>query len=353
MSTSVQLGTASTRRRARQPLPRERVLTALRFEQPDLCPYYIWVDPEMMAPLGKAYGVTDVKEAVICDHQVMREIIPLRRRLSPSSFIDDFGAVWSEAAEIYVTRPALSEPSLKGYTFPDLTTDVHFAGLGEWLDANWDRFKVVQLGMLFWERTWAMRGMANIMTDLYDSPAFVDELLDGLEAVCCAVIDRLVRDYGDRVDAIGFSEDMGTQRGLMMSPQTWRRFLKPHQQRMYERIRAAGKVVYLHSCGDVQPIVGELIDMGVQMLQPIQPEAMDIFALKREFGRHLCFAGGISTQQTLPYGTPAQIREEVRACVEVMGEGGGYVLAPAKPILPGVPIENAVALIDAIVQQRL
>jgi uroporphyrinogen decarboxylase len=327
------------------------VLTALRFEQPDICPYYIWVDQDMMAPLGRHYGVSDVKASVIHDHQVMREVMSLRRRLSPTSFVDDFGAVWQEAAEMYVIKPALTEPSLRGYSFPDLTTDAHFTGLGEWLDANWDRFKIVQLGILFWERTWAMRGMANIMMDMYDAPAFVDELMEGLEHICCAVIDRLVRDYGDRIDAIGFSEDMGTQRGLMFSPQMWRRFFKPGQKRMYDRIRSAGKVVYLHSCGDVQPIVGELIDMGVNMLQPIQPESMDIFALKKQYGRHLCFAGGVSTQQTLPYGTPGHVRAEVQRCLDVMGKGGGYVIAPAKPILPGVPIENAAALIDAIVGQ--
>ncbi len=144
---------------------------------------------------------------------------------------------------------------------------------------------------------------------------------------------------------------MGTQRGLMFSPAQWRRFFKPGQKRMYDRIRAAGKVVYLHSCGNVEPIVGELIDMGVNMLQPIQPEAMDIFALKRQYGKHICFAGGVSTQQTLPYGTPDQVRSEVKRCIEVMGKGGGYVIAPAKPILPGVPIENAAALIDTLVKQ--
>ena len=110
---------------------------------------------------------------------------------------------------MHVERPALAAPSLRGYTFPDLTSDAHFAGLAEWLDAHWDRFKIVQLGMLFFERTWAIRGMENIMMDMHENPHFVDELLDGLEALCCAVIDRLVRDYGDRVDAIGFSDDMG------------------------------------------------------------------------------------------------------------------------------------------------
>lgn len=331
--------------------PRDLVFQALRFEQPARCPYYIWVDAEMMEPLSRHYGVADVKASVICDHQVMREVRSLKEELSANTYRDDFGAVWQRGSADHVIQPALAQPSLQGYSFPDLTTDAHYAGLGEWLDLHHDRFKIVQLGMLFWECTWSMRGMTNIMMDLYDVPGFVDGLLEGLESVCMAVIDRLVRDFGDRIDAIGFSDDMGTQRGLQMSPRTWRRFLKPGQQRMYEKIRSAGKVVYLHSCGDVHQIAGELVDIGVNMLQPIQPEAMDIYALKREYGRHLCFAGGISTQHTLPYGSPEQVRAEVKERIEVMGKGGGYVVAPAKPILPGVPIENAVALIDTIVRQ--
>jgi uroporphyrinogen decarboxylase len=330
-------------------LPRERVLTALRFEQSDICPYYIWIHEEMLGPLSQYYGVQDVKASVITDHQVMREILPLKEYTTPDTYLDDFGSLWRQGAVLHVERPALAAPSLRGYTFPDLSSDAHFAGLGEWLDTYRDRFKIVQLGMLFFERTWAMRGMENIMMDMHENPRFVDELLDGLEALCCSGIDRLVRDFGDRVDAIGFSDDMGAQRSMLISPAMWRRFLKPHQARMYSRIRGAGKVVYLHTCGHVEPIVGELADMGVNMLQPIQPESMDIFALKRKYGRHLCFAGGISTQQTLPFGTPEQVRDETRRCIEVMGVGGGYVVAPAKPILPGVPLANAVALIDAIV----
>ena len=139
---------------------------------------------------------------------------------------------------------------------------------------------------------------------------------------------------------------------MLISPEAWRRFLKPHQKRFYDRIRSAGKVVYLHTCGHVEPIVSELIDIGVNMLQPIQPETMDIFSLKAKYGHQLCFAGGISTQHTLPYGTPSQVYEETSRCIEVMGKGGGYIVAPAKPILPGVPIENAVALIDTITMQK-
>jgi len=308
----------------------------------------------MLAPLAQWYGVADVKASVIQDHQVMREVVALRHPLDGDHYADEFGTLWRDLplAAMHVERPALPEPDLKGYRFPNLATDAHFAGLSGWLEAYSDRFRIVQLGMLFWERTWSMRGMENILMDLHDHPRFVDDLLDGLEAMCCAVIDRLVSDYGDRIEAIGFSEDMGSQHGMLLSPKMWRRFLKPHQERLFAKIRSAGKVVYLHSCGDITPIVGELADLGVNMLQPIQPEAMDIFALKRQYGRALCFAGGISTQQTLPYGTPAQVRAETRQCIEVMGQGGGYVVAPAKPILPGVPLENAVALIDTIVKQE-
>ncbi len=331
--------------------PRSRVLQALAFQESDIRPYYVWIDAAVAGPLAGWYGVPDVKDAIITDHQVMREVTTLRRPLSADTFMDDFGAVWRQGAALHVERPALREPSLAGYRFPDLTTDAHFAGLDAWLVQNARRFKIVQLGMLFWERTWAMRGMEEIMMDLHFHPQFVDALLDRLEEVCLAIIGRLARDFGDQIDAIGFSDDYGGQHTMLISPAHWRRFFKPHLRRLYDRIHAAGKYVYLHTCGHVTPIVGELVELGVDMLQPIQPESMDIFALKRDFGRDLCFAGGISTQVTLPFGTPAQVRDETLRCLEIMGKGGGYVAAPAKPILPGVPLANAVALLDVLGNQ--
>jgi uroporphyrinogen decarboxylase len=123
-------------------------------------------------------------------------------------------------------------------------------------------------------------------------------------------------------------------------------------QNGYGRIKRAGKKCYFHSCGYIRPILPDLIDIGIDMIQPLQPEAMDIFELKREFGKDLCLVGGISTQKTLPFGTPQDVIEEVNLCLEKMAAGGGYILAPAKPILPGVPVDNAVALIDRFVNQK-
>jgi uroporphyrinogen decarboxylase len=195
--------------------------------------------------------------------------------------------------------------------------------------------------------------MENILMDLHLEPAFVEDLLDGLEAVCNGVIDRLLADHHNCMDAIGLSEDYGTERALLLNPEHWQRFIKPRLARMCHRIHHGGKRVYIHSCGHVTPIIPDLIEIGVDMLQPIQPEAMDILALKRRFGQDLCFLGGISTQKTLPCGTIQDVRCEVRQCLEYMAAGGRYVMAPAKPILPGVPVANAIALIDAFENQHV
>jgi len=341
------------------PRPRDVVCQTLRFEQPEVCPYYVWVEKEMVPPLAAHYGAErfidhgDGTCTFDASYTAWRNILALPVAESGDTFVDEFGCRLRRWAAFSVEKPALLEPTLEGYTFPDMASDAHFEGMNAWCDLHADRFRIVQLGILFWERSWLMRGMENICMDLVLNPAFAEALFAGLEEVCTQVIDRLLADYGDRIDAIGFSEDYGTQRGLMISPPHWRRFIKPGLARMVGRIRAAGKKVYLHSCGHIVPLIPELIDVGVDILQPIQPEAMDIFELKRRFGRDICLMGGISTQYTLHSGTPDDVRREVADCLAKMAPGGGYVIAPAKAILPGVPPANALALIDAFLDQNL
>ena len=154
-----------------------------------------------------------------------------------------------------------------------------------------------------------------------------------------------------RLDWLWTGDDVAAQRSMMMSPQCWRELIRPHMARALAVGKRRGLWTAYHCCGAIRPIIPDLIDVGVNMLQPIQPEAMNIFELKREFGRDLCLVGGISTQKTLPFGTPQQVRDEVKTCLDVMAEGGGYIMAPAKAILPGVPVENAVALLESFVNQ--
>lgn len=333
---------------------RAAVFHTLDFKQPSECPYYIWVDDDVVPLLAEHFAEDQFVAAkgapttFAGSYTAMTEITAQLIEDQGECYVDDYGVTFRRGSALHVERPALPEPTLAGYEFPDLTTDRHFADLDGWIDAHIERFRIVQLGMLFFERAWGMRRMDEFFMDMHLHPRFAEDLLDGLETVCHAVIDRLLADYGDRIDAIGVSNDCGTQENLMISPESWRRFLKPGLRRIVSHIRQGSKVAYLHSCGHITPVIPDLIEIGVNMLQPIQPEAMDIFDLKRRFGQQICLVGGIGTQELLPYGKPDQIRAQVARCRAEMGNAGGYIMAPAKAIMPGVPVENAVALIEAM-----
>ena len=122
--------------------------------------------------------------------------------------------------------------------------------------------------------------------------------------------------------------------------------LKPGAKKEYDLIRGAGLDVWVHSCGDIRKIVPDLIELGADVLNPVQPECMDIYELKKLYGERMTFWGGISTQKTLPYGTPEDVREETRRVSAAMGENGGYIIAAAQGIQADVPFENICALVD-------
>ena len=338
--------------------PRDVVLETMNFVQPAVCPYYAWIDNAMVEPLAAHFGAEKfigspgAVRTFAGSYTAMTEITTRPVEKQAGVFTDEYGVIYRRGSIPHVERPALLGPSLDGYTFPNMTTDEHFEHLDTWLTTHAKRYRIVQLGMMFFERAWWMRGMENFFMDLHTEPVFCEELLDGLMEVCLGVVDRLLADYGDRIDAIGMSEDYGTEKSLMINPEIWRRFIRPRIARIAERIHQGGKHVYIHSCGNVTQVIPDLVDIGVDMLQPIQPEAMNIFELKKEFGRDLCLVGGISTQKTLPFGTPQEVCDEVRRCLDIMAKGGGYIMAPAKSIMPGVPVENAVALLDSMANQR-
>ena len=148
------------------------------------------------------------------------------------------------------------------------------------------------------------------------------------------------------IDGVLLGSDWGSQRGLLMSAAVWDDLIRPGEQAEYDLVHAYGKDVWVHSCGDVQELVPRLVEMGLDVLNPVQPECMDIAELKRSFGHKLTFWGGISTQQTLPFGTPEEVRIEARRVRDLMGAGGGYILSPAQGIQGDVPPANIVALLE-------
>jgi len=122
--------------------------------------------------------------------------------------------------------------------------------------------------------------------------------------------------------------------------------IRPGEQKEYDLVHAYGKDVWVHSCGHIEPLIPHLVEMGLDVLNPVQPEAMDIARLKRDFGDRLTFWGALSTQQTLPFGTPDRVRSEARRVRDLMSRGGGYIFSPAQSVQGDVPIENIVALVE-------
>ena len=136
-----------------------------------------------------------------------------------------------------------------------------------------------------------------------------------------------------------------------MGPDHWRRFIKPRLARMYARVREAGKVVMIHCCGDVKEIFPELIEIGVDIFNPFQPEVMDVYQMKALYGDRITFFGGISIQHTLPYGTTEEVKQEAQERMVRVGKDGGYILAPSHAIPKDVPLENMLALLEAVQNQ--
>jgi len=201
--------------------------------------------------------------------------------------------------------------------------------------------------MVFW-----LRGYKNGFLDFARAPAMVETVMDNLLEVQVAFWSALLDRLGAWLDIALLTEDLGTQTSLVISPRQFRSLVKPRLKHLIDVIktRSPDTRVMLHSCGAVHPLIGDFIDTGVDILNPIQPGAagMDPEGLKREFGSDLCFHGGIDVQGTLCHGTPDQVIEHVERCVEVLGAGGGYIAAPSHCIQPDVPPENVLAMVERL-----
>ncbi len=327
--------------------PKERVLRALAGQESDIVPYDIRIDDAALDKLTQLPEGRDLAGRIV-NHLPFFHIEAARRPLGPDRYVDAFGCTWRAGHAPHLEDSPLKEPSLRGYEFPDLCEESYFHGAGEFLAEHGDRFVLCGDAHGLFDRCWALRGMEAFLTDMVLHPVFAEELLEALTELHLRLVERIA---GYPFDGFRFGDDWGAQRGLLMGPERWRKLIKPRAGRIFERVRAKGMVVMVHTCGDVTEIVPDLIDIGVQILNPLQPEAMDMLEIKRRYGHALCLNGGVSSQHTLPRGTAEEVRCEAEACLRYLGRGGGYVFSPAKAILPDVPPENAVALIDAALHQ--
>jgi len=336
--------------------PRQRVHASIRRAGFDALPWQFDLTSVAAERLQRYYGVDDLREAT-GDHMLLFGDQPPESyqpdAAPPGCRRNEFGTVWGAAPADrsigdwggLVSYP-LTEPSLAGYRFPD------GAAPGRWRHApevrrNHPDLFLVAGGHGLWEQAWSLCGFENYLAYVAGETAFVEELTEHLADFSCAVTAQL---RGLDVDGIRFGDDWGFQDRLMLRPQRWRRLFKKHYRRMFQAARDAGLVVMIHSCGNITEILPDLIEVGLQVVHPLQPEAMDVEHCRREFGRDLTFWGGLGSQSTLPRGTPDDCRREARGRLAQFRDGG-YILAPAGAAPTDTPPENLAAIVEVARQQ--
>jgi uroporphyrinogen decarboxylase len=204
---------------------------------------------------------------------------------------------------------------------------------------------VPNFGFALFERAWSLRGFDQFLMDLVCEPEWAAELLERITEIQVTLARRFV---AMGVDGGYFGDDYGAQKSLLFSPAVWREMIKPRLARMFAVFREADLPVILHSDGDIWPILPDLVDIGLTCLNPVQPEVLDHDRLYREFGNHLSFYGGISTQGVLPNGTPAAVSAATRDCIARLApDHTGLLLGPSHRMQSDIPPANVAAMLTA------
>jgi uroporphyrinogen decarboxylase len=202
------------------------------------------------------------------------------------------------------------------------------------------------------ERAFGLQGMDTYLLNLAVRPDFARALLEKNLGLCKQLMGHFLREAGEYLDLIKIGDDLGTQESLLMSPNMYREILKPVHAELISFIKERTEArLFFHTDGDVYPLIPDLIEIGVEILNPIQTSAgqmADLTRLKREYGRDLVFCGGIDTHRILPHGTPGEVEREVRRVLEILGPGGGYLVSAVHTIMNDVPPENILAMVDAV-----
>jgi len=313
-------------------------------------PWNIGLTVEAREKLEQHFGQRDLEDVLQNHFLGLGNAIGFFDDVDENLVRDVFGVIWDRSIDKDigdVKGTVLPEPTLKGYRFPDPLDPRFFEDIPERIARYSERFRIFQIGFSFYERAWTMRGWDNLMIDFCDHPRFVRQLLDVIAEYNIAQVREALK-YD--VDAIYFGDDWGMQRGLQMGPRIWHEYIYPVLKRMYAVVRNSGKYVMIHSCGDVDELFDDLIEIGLNCFNPFQPEVMDVDALLVRYRGRLSFYGGLSTQRTLPYGSVEDVRTETRRLL-ALGSAGGYVFAPAHDVEGDVPLENMLAFIEEVQAQ--
>ena len=346
--------------------PYERIMNSVRHRKPDRAPIDYIATPEFHAALKKFWEIDD-------DEVVLRKLgVDIRRvqaqYIGPEGTTgaagvnaagkDFLGIVWKPVKNEFGTyneiafhplAHATTVKEIEEYTWPEVDW-FDYSHLKEEIAHinNEHRYAIMFFAGGAFETPWYMRGMERFLMDLVECPDIAEAISHHVAEFYKKRALRAIDESDGRIDIIGSGGDIGTQRGMMLAPDLWRNHIKSYSEELIRTFKDMGLTTFYHSCGSIVPVIEDFIDMGLDILDPVQPKAkgMEPAELKKQFGGRLTFHGGIDEQELLPRGTPAQVRQEVERLIRIVGADGGYIACPAHAIQPDTPVENIIALYE-------
>lgn len=345
---------------------RERILTALDHHEPDRVPIHVDFTPEAAEQLSRhlklrdstaeAYSGKVSELPLVMGHDILvawHGIATSYYAKEEEEYTCEWGVGWrwvdipgGRYTEI-ARHPLADERNLDSWSPPDASEENRYDSARALIGEHGKTHAIVGgMPCTLFEAAWYLRGYEAFLTDLMVNKDFAHALLDRIFGFQMVTGSKLA---GLGVDMLWLGDDFGTQHSLIVSPEIWREFFKPRYARLIEafrRINPDVKIAY-HSDGNIESLLPEYIEIGVDVLNAVQPKSMDPAHLKRRFGDNLSFWGTMDIQEVLPFGTPAQVEEEVRLRIQTVGPGGGLILGPSHNIQPDVPLENVLAFYDA------
>ncbi len=325
---------------------RQRVIDALNHKQTDVTPSIFEVTKGFAANYKKIYPCEDV-EKDLNSHAVFGRYKKMEF-LKDDLYEDLFGVQWQLGGDggdigIPVNR-VVTEDTVEEYEFPAIDEKMLEDGLNT-MREDTEHFRMFRLTYSMYERAWAMMGMQDLLVNMaMDEPC----AMRLMERVCEYELHLLDRVLDEDFEGVYFGDDWGSQHGLIMGKDIWDRYIRPFMKEMFDKVHSKGKYVLLHCCGYIEELFPDLIEIGLDCYNTVQPELYDLAKIKREYGKDLTFWGAVSNQQFLPHSTPEQVFEGCVQTIKTLGKDGGYLFSPTHALTPDIPPENIRAMKKAV-----
>jgi len=269
------------------------------------------------------------------------------KQIRPGFYKDYFGVIWNKTKDRtlgVVDSYPIHKPSLKGFDFPG-TDDLP---VYEYIDLNNSKypghFHFLSIGFALFERAWTLIGIENLMLWMLSEPNFIHDLLDNITAYNLKLIREASKIGG--IDGVRFGDDWAGQHGLLIGEALWKEFIKPRLKQMCRVAKDENLFVCQHCCGKVESLIPEMIEVGIDIFDPFQPEVMNVYDVFEKYHGKISFLGGLSIQKTMPYGTVQDVNNECYSLLNTLGRNGGYIFSPSHALTADIPGENIREMID-------